>query len=140
MGEPALKLNAVAEATEEIQGVAKQALEWVRMSEVRVAEAERDAAEVKERAKATLHKIGEEGRERIDAEREKRRAAEVRVARAEEGRSRAEKAFERARKQAEADREALATQMTANKAQADQALARAVKRTEEEASKRMGEV
>ena len=40
MGEPAVKLDSIAEATEEIHGVAEQALEWVRMSEERVAEAE----------------------------------------------------------------------------------------------------
>jgi hypothetical protein len=140
MAEPAVKLNSVTEATEEIHGVAKQALEWVRISEARVAEAEKARDEIKVRAKAALGKIGEEGRERIAAERDKRRAVELRVAHAEEGRDRAEKAFERAMKRAEADREAITTQMTAGKAQADQAQARAVKRTEEEASQRTGEV
>ena len=93
-----MKLNALAEATGEIQGVASQALAWVRTSEERVAEAEKATAEVKERARAALAKIGAEGRERIVAEREKRRAVEARVAHAEEARDRAEKAFERDRK------------------------------------------
>jgi hypothetical protein len=140
MGEPAVKLNAVAETTGELHGIASQALEWVRRSEARVAEAEADREAVKERAKATLARLGEQGRERVVAERDKRRAAEARVARAEEGRDRAEKAFERAMKRAEADREAFATQLTANKARADQAASLAVKRTEEEASRRTGEV
>src|SRR4029077_5311668 len=109
MGEPAVRLTAVGEATEQMHGVAKQALEWVRVGEQRVAtaeqrgataetRAEKSRAEIKERAQAALGKIGEEGRERIAAERDKRRAVELRVARAEEGRDRAEKAFERAQK------------------------------------------
>lgn len=140
MGEPAVKLSAVAEATEELHGVASQALEWVRQSEARVAEAETGREAIKVRAKATLAKLGEEGRERIAAEREKRRAVEARVAHAEEGRDRAEKAFERAQKRAEADRETFATQLTASKAQADQTTSSAVRRVEAEASKRTGEV
>ncbi|HSR94430.1 MAG TPA: hypothetical protein VLK56_06145 [Solirubrobacterales bacterium] len=140
MGRPAVKLDAISEATGEVEGVAKQALEWVRVSEARVAEAEKSRAEIKQRAQATLGKIGEEGRERVAAERDKRRAIAARVARAEEGRNRAEQAFERAAKRAEADREAFTMQLTANKAQSDQAQARAVKGVEEEASKRTREV
>jgi hypothetical protein len=140
MAEPAVKLNGIADASEQMRGVAKQALEWVRQSEARVAAAEKDAAEIKGRAKATLARLGEEGRERIVAEREKRRLAEVRVKRAEEGRDRAEKAFERARKQAEAEREAATTEMTSLRAQTEDTVARAIKRTEELASKRTGEV
>jgi hypothetical protein len=140
MGEPAVKLSAVAEATEELHGVASQALEWVRRSEARVAEAEAGREAIKVRAKTTLTRLGEEGRERIAAEREKRRAVEARVAGAEEGRDRAEKAFERVQKRAEADREAFVTQLTASKAQADQATSHAVKQVEAEASKRTGEV
>ena len=126
MVEPAVKLSKVAEATEELHGVAGQALEWVRQSEARVAEAEKSLAEtreraekaqaeVKERARAALAKIGAEGRERIAAEREKRRAVEARVAHAEEARDRAEKAFERAGRRAEADRETFVTQQTTDK-------------------------
>jgi hypothetical protein len=140
MGEPAVKLDSIAEATEEVRGVAEQALGWVRTSEARVAEAEKGRAELKKRAKATLAKLGEEGRERIAAERAKRREAEVRGARAEDGRLRSEQAFERSQKRAEADREALTTQMAAQKAEADNALEAAVKRTEGQASERTREV
>ena len=73
MGEPAVQLQAVGEAREAVRGVAEQALEWVRLSEKRVGEAEARTeavrAELKERAIATLSKLGEEGRERIGAER-----------------------------------------------------------------------
>jgi hypothetical protein len=140
MGGPVVKLDAIADATGDIKGVAQQALEWVRQSEARVSdvEAERDA--IKTRAHATLAKIGDEGRERIAAEREKRRAVEQRVAHAEEARDRAEKAFERGRRRAEADRESFATQLTAQKAEARDDVEKAVKRTEAEASKRVHEV
>jgi hypothetical protein len=140
MGEPAVKLNSVAEATGDIHAVAKQALEWVRVSEARVAEAERGQAEIKKRAKAALGKLGEEGRERIATERGKRREAEIRAARAEDGKLRSEQAFERAQKRAEADREVLTTQMAAARAESNEALERAVKRVEEQASQRTREV
>jgi hypothetical protein len=140
MLEPAVKLDSIAAATEEIHGVGRQALEWVKRSEERVAavEAERDA--VKRRAKATLAKIAADGRERVAAEREKRRSLEARVGGAEEARDRAEKAFERARRGAEAEREQFATQLTAHRVKADRDVARAIERTEAEASKRTGEV
>ncbi|HEX8958914.1 MAG TPA: hypothetical protein VF770_03740, partial [Solirubrobacterales bacterium] len=95
MGEPAVQLKAVGEAREEIPGIAGQALEWVRLAEARVAEAEQHVAEaearavqsiaeadaraeraraaLKERATATLRRLGEEGRERIAGERAERR-------------------------------------------------------------------
>ena len=80
MSEPAVQLNGVSEATDEMRGIAGQALEWVRVSEERVAvaeaRAERVHAELKERAMETLRKIGEEGRVRVAAEREKRAIAE----------------------------------------------------------------
>src|SRR3954451_11248989 len=101
MGEPAVQLKAVGAATEELHETAKQALEWVRISEERVAAAEARAervhAEVKQRAMGTLRKMGEEGRERVTAERERRKEAEARASRAEAARDRAEKAFEQAR-------------------------------------------
>src|SRR4249920_3957707 len=107
MGEPARHLKAVGAATEELRETASQALEWVRVSEERVARAEARSeklrAEVKERAMATLRKIGEEGRERIAAERGRRREAEARARRAEEARDRAETAFEKGREQIEAE-------------------------------------
>src|SRR5260221_12596969 len=138
MGEPAVRLTAVGEATEQMHGVTKQALEWVRIGEERAAEAEkavvaaearatRSRAEVKERARTALSKIGEEGRERIAAEGDKRRAAQARVARAEEGRDRAEKAFEGAVKRAEADRGAMRTRRPASKRRTEQGKARAGK-------------
>ena len=110
MGEPAVQLKAVGAATEELHETAKQALEWVRVSEERVAKAEARAervhAETKQRALETLRKIGEEGRARIVAERGKRKDAEARATRAESDRDRAEKAFEQAQQRAQADREA----------------------------------
>ena len=112
MGEPAVQLKAVGAATEELHETAKQALEWVRVSEERVAKAEarneQVRAEFKQRAMATLRKLGEEGRERVAGERGKRKEAEARATRAEADRDRAEKAFEQAQQQAPGDREALA--------------------------------
>src|SRR5436190_23825623 len=98
MSEPAAQLKAVGEAREELHQTAKQALEWVRISEQRVARAEsrleQVRAEIKDRAMAALRRIGDEGRERIGAEREKKKAAEARAERAEQARDRAEAAFE----------------------------------------------
>src|ERR1043165_7566561 len=62
MGDPAVKLSAVSAATKELHGVAGQALEWVRQSEARVAEAEADHEAVKVRARAPVGKRGEAGR------------------------------------------------------------------------------
>ena len=111
MGEPARHLKAVSAASEELQETASQALEWVRVSEERVAKAEARSeelrAELKERAMATLRKLGDEGRERIAAERGRRREAEARAKRAEEARDRAERAFEQAQKRSQGDREAF---------------------------------
>ncbi len=71
-----------------MRDIAEQALEWVRVSEERVAAAEARTEEVrvelKERALETLRKLGEQGRERIGAERAKRREAEARMVRASE--------------------------------------------------------
>jgi hypothetical protein len=135
MSEPAVRLEAVAEAADEMRGIAGQALEWVRVSEERVAEAEaradraeaeaeqrveRARAELKQRAKETLKKLGEEGRERIASERTRRRAVEGRVAAAEEARDRAEKAFESERRSDRADREALAAEMIALKERSEE--------------------
>ena len=65
MGEAAAQLKAVGAANEELHETAKQALEWVRVSEERVAEAEARSeelrAELKAKAMATLRKLGEEG-------------------------------------------------------------------------------
>ena len=76
MSDPARQLRAVGEATETMHGVAKQALEWVRVSEERVAAAEARAdkvgAELKERAMGTLRSVAAEARERIAAERKAR--------------------------------------------------------------------
>ncbi len=46
MGDPAVQLKAVGAASEELHETAKQALEWVRVSEERVAEAEAKAERV----------------------------------------------------------------------------------------------
>ncbi len=54
MGESSVQLRAVGAATEELHETAKQALEWVRVSEERVARAEarneQVRAELKEKA------------------------------------------------------------------------------------------
>ena len=125
MSEPAAQLKAVGEAREELHQTAKQALEWVRISEQRVARAEsrleQVRAEIKDRAMAALRRIGDEGRERIGAEREKKKAAEARAERAEQARDRAEAAFEQAREQAQADRGAFTAKLEASH---DEALGR----------------
>ena len=76
MVEPALQLQALGETRETVRDIAEQALEWVRLSEQRVIEAEARTeavrAELKERAMATLRRVGEEGRERIALERKAR--------------------------------------------------------------------
>src|SRR3954449_6772372 len=73
MGEPVRQLQQVGEATRAMRGVADQALEWVRVSEERVAAAEKRADEVKdqvkERAMLTLRRVSAEAREKIAAER-----------------------------------------------------------------------
>jgi hypothetical protein len=46
MGDSAVQLKAVGEATEELHETAKQALEWVRVGEERVVEAEARADRV----------------------------------------------------------------------------------------------
>jgi hypothetical protein len=139
-GEPAVQLSGVSEATDEMRGIARQALEWVRVSEERVASAEakteRVHAEVKQRAMETLRKIGEEGRARVADEREKRVAAERRAELAEDARRRAEKAFEQGRRGDQADREAAAAAMVAFKERTEQKLADAVKQLESESERK----
>jgi hypothetical protein len=119
-----------------MRGIARQALEWVRVSEERVARAEAKAeqvhAEVKQRAMETLRKLGEEGRARVAAEREKRVAAESRAKQAEDARTRAEKAFEQGRRSDQADRDAAAAEMIALKERTEQKLADTVKQLEAE--------
>ncbi len=145
-----MRLDGVSEATGEMRGIARQALEWVRVSEARVEEAERALAEadgsaeraraeLRQRAMEALKKIGEEGRERIAAEREKRRAAEGRVATAEQARDRAERAFERAREGEQADREALAAEIVALKESSEQERLEIVRREQAAAEKRLTE-
>jgi hypothetical protein len=151
MGEPAVELTGVAEATEEMHGIGKQALAWVRTSEERVtaaesrlrdaeAKADRVGAELRQRAKATLGRIAEEGRAQLAAERQKRRDAEERAKRAEAARDRSEQAFERARRAVESERETLTSKIVAGKAEYERALAEATKRVEAEASARVEEV
>src|SRR5690348_2894406 len=98
MGEPGRHLRAVGEANEEVRGIAEQALAWVRVSEERVAAAERRSElfreELRERAMETLRTVSAEARERIAAERKARREAEAKVPVAEQARDRAEQAFE----------------------------------------------
>src|SRR4051794_41712385 len=95
MSEPARQLQQVGEATRAMRGVADQALEWVRVSEGRVAEAEKRADavrdQVKERAMLMLRKVSAEAREKIAAERTARTEAESRIAAAEAGRDPAER-------------------------------------------------
>jgi hypothetical protein len=136
MSEPAVQLSGVSEATDEMRGIAHQALEWVRVSEERVAAAEARAervhAELKVRAMETLRKIGEEGRAKVAAERERRVAAE-------RARERAERAFEQAREGDHADREAIAAEMIALKDRSEQTLVDTIKRLDAEAERRVEE-
>lgn len=108
MSEPAVQLKAVGAAREELHETARQALEWVRVSEDRVAAAEarleKVRVETKQRAMVALRKIGAEGRRRIVAESQRAKTAEARAARA-------EGAFERARRDAEKDRESCLADM-----------------------------
>jgi hypothetical protein len=143
MGESAVQLRAVGAATEELHETAKQALEWVRVSEERVAKAEARneevRAELKQRAMETLRKLGDEGRERIASERTGRKDAEARATRAEAARDRAEKAFEQAQQRSQADREALATQTGTIRAESERALAEAIELAERKAGDRQKE-
>jgi hypothetical protein len=140
MGEPAVQLKAVGAATEELHETARQALEWVRVSEERVAKAEarfeQVHAEVKQRAIEALHKIGEEGRERLAAERGKRKDAEARAMQAEAARDRAEKAFEQAQQRAQGDREAFTVELGSVRADAKRSLGEQVERAGREAEDR----
>jgi len=122
----------------------------VRVAEERAAGAEEKVAdadartdelrvELKERAMATLRRLGEEGRERIAAERTRRREAEARLAHAEEARNRAESAFEQVQQRTQGDRESLARELNAARAESEKATADAVGRAGEEASKLMRE-
>jgi hypothetical protein len=150
MSEPAVKLDAVGEATDEIRGIASQALEWVRVSEERVAEAEGQVAsaeaiaehvnaELRERAKEAVRRLGAEGRERIAGERDKRRAAEGRAKQAEDARDRAEKAFEQSQERDRADRETIAAEMIVLKERNEQERLEVVKRHDAEAERRLAQ-
>src|SRR3982751_3141368 len=98
MGQPLEQLQQVGEATRVVRGVADQALEWVKVSEARVAEAEARTeavkGEVKEKALLAMRKVTAEARERIAAERRTRTEAERRASAAEAARDRAEENFE----------------------------------------------
>src|SRR3954468_23195380 len=111
MGEPARHLEQVGEATRAMRGVADQALEWVRVSEGRVAEAEKRADavrdQVKERAMLMLRRVSAEARERIAAERKARTEAESRIAAAEAARDRAERGFEELQQRSQREREEI---------------------------------
>jgi len=141
MGDPAVQLKAVGAATEELHETAKQALEWVRISEERVAKAEarneQVRAELRQRAMATLGKLGEEGRERVAAERDKRKAMEARAMRAEADRDRAERSFEQAQDRAQAERGTLATELRSARAESERAIAKAVEVSEREGRQRL---
>lgn len=134
MGDPAAQLRAVGAANEELHETAKQALEWVRVSEARVAKAEARSeelrAELKQRAMATLRKLGVEGRERIAAERRRRKEAEARATRAEAARDRAELSFEQIQAKAEGEREAIAKELSAVRAGSERALAKGIELAE----------
>ncbi len=140
MGDSARHLRAVGAASEELHETARQALEWVRVSEERVAAAEARTdelrTELKERAMATLRKLGEEGRERVASERALRREAEGRATRAEAARDRAEKSFEQAQQRADADREALATEMSTLKVDSQESIAAGIEAAERHAAQR----
>lgn len=134
MGEAATQLKAVGAASEELHETAKQALEWVRVSEERVAKAEARSeelrGELKAKAMATVRKLGEEGQARIKAEQGRRKEAEARATRAEAARDRAEQGFEQSQRKTEADREAIATELGDERAESKRAIADAVKQVE----------
>src|SRR4051794_21551430 len=109
MSEPVRQLQQMGEATRAVRGVADQALEWVRVSEERVVEAEKRAdavrGQVKERALLTLRRVSAEARERIAAERRARGEAEAKMIAAEAARDRAEKSFEGLQQRSQRERE-----------------------------------
>ena len=115
MSDPARQLRAVGEANQAVQGVAGQALEWVRLSEQRVKDAEARADgvrdQLKDRAMETLRKVSEEAKSRIAAEREGRQYARqcAQCRREREAREVA---------QAEADRRVAAAEQRAAEAEA----------------------
>src|SRR4051794_18204215 len=141
MSDPARQLRAVGDATETMHGVARQALEWVRVGEERVARAEARAdtiaAQVKQRAMGTLREVAGEARRRIAAEREQRRLAESKLAGSEAARDRAEHAFEELQQRSQAEREALAAGAAEARAESERGVAAAAKRAEAEMERRL---
>ena len=129
MSEPARQLQQVGKATRAMRGVADQALEWVRVSEERVAAAEERADglqdQLKERAMLTLRKVSAEARERIAAERRARLEADSRAKAAEAARDRAEHAFEEAQQRIEAERKELVAQTAKARSTTERAKAEA---------------
>jgi len=130
--DPAVQLKAVGEAREEIQGVAAQALEWLKVSEQRVAAAEARSEkvreELKERAMGTMRKFAAEAKAKVESERQARLAAEAKlkgveakVAAAEAARDRAEKSFEEQQRSADAERERLVGQTSEARTEAEAA-------------------
>ena len=133
---PAVQLKAVGEAREEIQGVAGQALEWLKVSEQRVAAAEarneKVREQLKERALGTMRKFSAEAKAKVESERGARLAAEAKlqgqeakVAAAEGARDRAEKNFEEQQQSADAERERLMGQVSEARTEAEAAQAEA---------------
>src|SRR3954447_8625219 len=127
MSEPARQLQQVGEATRAMRGIADQALEWVRVSEERVAAAEQRTeavkGQVKERALLTLRKVSAEARGRIAVERKARTEAEARVAGAEAARDRAEQSFEELQRSAQAEREGIVPTASQARSAAEQSAA-----------------
>jgi colicin import membrane protein len=125
MSEPVRQLKQVGEATRAVRGVADQALEWVRVSEERVAAAEKRADEVRDKAKAgallTLRKVTAEAREKIAAERKARVEAESRIAAAEAARDRAECGFEELQRHSQREREEIVAETSRARETAEQA-------------------
>src|SRR6201992_3493332 len=123
MSEPARELEAVREANRDMHAVAAQALEWVKVSEARVAAAEGTAdkirAELKERAMKTLREMSAQARAQIAAAREAQAAAESKLAAAEAGRDRAENSFEELRRTSQAERERTLAKASEASADAD---------------------
>src|ERR1700760_4593176 len=106
MSEPARQLKAVREANRDMHAVAAQALEWVKVSEARVAAAEESAAkvraELKGRAMKTMREMSAQARRQIDAAKQGQATAEAKLAAAETGRDRAERSFEELRRTSQA--------------------------------------
>ena len=140
MSDPARQLRAVGEANQAVQGVAGQALEWVRLSEQRVKDAEARADgvrdQLKDRAMETLRKVSEEAKSRIAAEREGREEAEAKDPGGVGALYRAATAVYQLKLRTEQEREEAFARAAGAQEEADKAVAEAVEHLRVEADRR----